>query len=91
MAMTMDLLIAIGSSAAAGGLAGALVSRRLQQSSDDCVMHPEPLDPVIAERIDAFSRSWADGSGRPDAATIVANKLRLLAQLRARRVRRSTR
>lgn len=69
-----------------GGVLGAAVVLRAQSR------HHRPDEPVFDEvddpRIDAMASAWANQSGRPWAAGIVADKLRLLARIERSRTQR---
>jgi hypothetical protein len=45
----------------------------------------EPLDPFVSAQIDMAASKWASERGRPEAAHIMAGKLRLLYEMAQRR------
>jgi len=75
----------------AGGIAGgglvALVLSRSTRSSVRGRVDPgaQPIISGVDDQIEEVASEWARGVGRPEAAGLVANKLRLWHRLQARR------
>ncbi len=85
------VLLALMVGGVSGGVAGGLASWRIvrRRSADPLV-----LDPDLDRQIDAAAAQWAAVHDRPDAAPLVADKLRLayvLSQRSRRRRRRWSR
>ena len=73
-----------------GGIAGAvgaalLLWRQLRRQSETAEPVPAPSDPWVDAEIDQAAVSWATAQGRPEAAPLMADKLRLLHRLGSER------
>jgi hypothetical protein len=87
----LNLILPVLAGAAAGAAAGGLLAwwllRRRQRSTPS---DPPPLilDPAVLRDIDEAAKAWAASHGQPDTvAGLVADKLRLVYELTARRGR----
>ena len=77
----ISFILAAGVGALAGGLTAVLVcSRTRRRSRRDYRLVAPPIDPELEQRIAAAATAWARAHDRPEAADVVANKLRLLAR-----------
>jgi hypothetical protein len=90
--MTMlSILIALGAGMLGGGMAGGFMGwwtvRRLRSLPPDHV----PVDDNLDHTITRAASQWAIAHGRPEAAHLVADKLRLVSRLNQRRSRRRVR
>jgi len=75
---------AIVAGAASGALASWLYLRRTQRPEANVQPLP-PLDPKLNEEIQRAADAWAKDHGRPEATDLVADKLRLVHGIGARR------
>lgn len=67
-----------------GGLLGALLTRHgAEDDRRDYLLAPV-IDPLTSEQIDNAAEMWAEANDRPEAAGLVAEKLRLAYTLRRR-------
>jgi hypothetical protein len=87
--MVLLALAMIVLNAAAGGVAGALVCFHMWKKAEHRVQGYTQIDPLVvdselSERIDEAATEWADARGIPEAASLVANRLRLGARLMER-------
>jgi hypothetical protein len=71
--------------AAAGGVAGWIVSRRRAQADDESVMPDLEIRPDKEDEIDEMAQRWATSQGIPEASDLVSRKLRLASRLGSRR------
>lgn len=76
----------------AGALAGALIAllvlwQYLRHQQPAQLPAGEPVDPWVEAEIDRAAVEWATTQGRPEAAGLMADKLRLLHQLGTERRR----
>ena len=86
MTITLILLIVAMLGAFLGFLLGVLLAARHQRPTDRREqLQPEPIDEYTAAAIDQAAVKFAVANGRPNAAPLIANKLRLLHQLGRRR------
>ena len=76
-------LLPILAGALAGGLAGGLLLwwHHRHQPSVSPSSPAEFIDPWVAAQIDQAAATWATQHGRPEAAPLMADKLRLLHRL----------
>jgi hypothetical protein len=82
----LSLLLAIGGAAVAGGLAGAAVAWSLMRGVEpDQPPVADAPDEWISAEIDQAAATWAMKNDCPEAAPIMADKLRLLHRLGERR------
>jgi hypothetical protein len=86
MAMTNYLLpvLVLVVAALAGGLSGLLAVKWLL-SRCERQEQAAPTDPFVAAQIDQAAVNWATAQGKPEAAGLMADKLRLLHQVSQRR------
>lgn len=84
------LLVGTFSGTLAGG---ALALWLLRHGRADAVPAADalPVDPDTDEQIKRAASRWAEAHGRPDAAHLIADKLRLVYNLNRRRQRRPER
>jgi hypothetical protein len=76
----------------AGALAGAVTAglllwRHRRHEPPGAMPTGEPVDPWVEAEIDRAAVAWATDHGRPEAAGLMADKLRLLHHLGAGRGR----
>ena len=67
-----------------GGLLGVLLTRRDAEDNRSDYLPLSAIDPLTSEQIDNAAEVWADANNRPEAAGLVADKLRLAYSLRGR-------
>jgi hypothetical protein len=86
----LNLLLPIAVGAVAGAGAGGLAAwwQLRRHRAKPQMAESVPLDPRLEEEIEGTATAWATSNGRPEAAGIVADKLRLLHHLSQRRGRR---
>lgn len=86
-------MLTIIAAAVAGGVVGALAAGlaclwMLRHRKGPAEVEPVRVDPGVDARIRAAASQWAMTHNRPEAAGLVAGKLRLLYVLRGRRTGR---
>jgi hypothetical protein len=67
-----------------GGLLGAFLTRRDTEDDRHDYVPAPVIDPLTSEQIDDAAEMWAEANDRPEAAGLVADKLRLVYTLRRR-------
>lgn len=82
----LNYVVPIVSGAIAGGLVAGLTLWLYLRSRSEAAS-VEPLDPWVAAELDQAAAQWATEQGRPEAAGLLADKLRLLHRLGASRRR----
>lgn len=86
--MPLTLLpIAVLLGAFLGALVGVLLAARRQRPAEFTESSPDPIDEYTAAAIDQAAVNFATANGRPEAAPLIADKLRLLHTLGRRRER----
>jgi hypothetical protein len=82
------LILALGAvSALVGAITGLLAAGwcLFHHRQADSARSTEPADPFISAEIDRAAAQWATDQGRPEAASVMADKLHLLYALNRRR------
>jgi hypothetical protein len=89
--LTVFLALFVGTFS--GTVAGGLVSWWLldQPSAEPVALDHLTFDPDVDDQISRAANQWAETHHRPEAAPLVADKLRLVHALNQRRQRRSGR
>jgi hypothetical protein len=77
----LSLLLAIGVAAIVGGLAGTASAWSLMRGGETGQPADSELDEWVSAEIDQAAATWAMNHGCPEAAPIMADKLRLLHRL----------
>jgi len=87
--LVVEVLVGAAAGAIGGVASGRLVSRFRGETSivPTRIGRDHPIDPEEAVQVDEDARRWADASGMPDAALLIARKMRLHRLLSARRER----
>ncbi len=86
LALLIASMVGTLGGAVAGAVAGWWTVRR--QSAQPIVPHELSLDPDLDQRITKAARQWAAQQDQPDAAPLMADKLRLAYVLSRGRKRR---
>ena len=75
----MVAILTVTTGTLGGALAGGLLALWFVRPSVHRLPlnRPIDLDPTLEDRIDRAAGQWANAHGRPEAAAVVANKLRL--------------
>jgi hypothetical protein len=84
--ITIALMVGASGGALAGAVAGWRVVRR--QPAEPALPPNVGLDPELERRIGDAAQAWAEHHGQPDAAPLLASKLRLTYVLGRGRKRR---
>lgn len=83
--MLVYLLPILAGALAGAFTAGLLLWRYRRREVTAAVPTGEPVDPWVEAEIDRAAVAWATEHGRPEAAPLMADKLRLLHHLGAGR------
>lgn len=79
--MLIYVCATIAGAAAGASMAVVLLWWHDRQARTETVNTVEPIDPWVEAEIDRAAVNWATAQGRPEAASLVADKLRLLHRL----------
>lgn len=77
----LTYLLPIIAGAAAGAVTAAAMLWRCSRHKSQPPNQTPPVDPWVEAEIDRAAATWATDQGRPEAAGLMADKLKLLHQL----------
>jgi hypothetical protein len=85
MTIMYEIIISTLAGTACGALAGGLAGWRQARRMTNPTTTPTDAPPSEDDWVQGVAREWATAHGRPEAETLIANKLRLGLSLREQR------
>jgi len=84
----IQLILLIGAAMIAGAIGGTFAARWLIRRNQRRQVQPQPAvfsDPALNTEIDRAAAVWANSHGRPEAASLAADKMHLIHRISQRR------